>query len=39
MAMNKIWNERETNIDQVINSTAAMYGKMKGDSWAEYRGY
>ena len=30
MAMNKIWNERETNIDQVINSTAAMYGKMKG---------
>lgn len=30
MAMNKIWSERETNIDQVINSTAAMYGKMKG---------
>ena len=30
MAMNKIWSERETNIDQVINSTATMYGKMKG---------
>ena len=30
MAMTKIWNEREASIDQVINNTAAMYGKLKG---------
>lgn len=30
IAMNKIWNEREANIDQVIHNTAAMYGRMKG---------
>ena len=29
-AMNKLWSEREANIDQVINCTASMYGKVKG---------
>jgi hypothetical protein len=29
-AMKAIWNEREKQIQQVIDSTAGMYGEMRG---------